>query len=295
MRRFDMYVPDDTIDLLNYLDAHRSGVHLIANGSDLINRIQRREIRPQTLVDLSGLSEFSYVKKDGNMIRIGALTTISDLIDSPLIDPRHEVFREVAAKFGGPAITNVATVGGNICAASSSEDLIPVLLVLEAEVRVRSRHGERVMRLEDFAKGKRTIDLMPNEFLVETAFKALDAKSACAFEKIGMRNSLIIAFVNVAVYLKAEKESKRVEEIRVAFNRVDGKIPKRARRTEEKLRSQQLSAETVEEAASLLRSELKLSSDFRVPAQYRTDVACVLFKRALGRCAQRLLGEIIVG
>lgn len=290
-----MYVPEDLPDLLHYLDTHQSGVHLIANGSDLINRIQRRQVNPKTLVDLSGLKEFNYVKKNGNVIRIGALTTISDLTDSPAIDSRHEVFREVAAKFGGPSIIDVATVGGNICAASSSEDLLPVLLVLDAEVRVRSTHGERVMRLENFLKGKRTTDLKPNEIFVETTFKALDEQSACAFEKIGMRNSLIIAFVNAAVYLKVERKAKRIEEIRIAFNRTSGKIPERARRTEEKLRGQVLNAEAAEDAATVLRSELKLTSDFRVSGEYRADVAGVLFKRALGRCADTLLGEKTIG
>jgi len=291
MRRFDMYVPEDLPDLLHYLNTHQSGVHLIANGSDLINRIQRRQVNPKTLIDLSGLAEFNYVKKAGDLIRIGALTTISDLIDSPIIDSRHEVFREVAAKFGGPSIINVATVGGNICAASSSEDLLPVLLVLDAQVRMRSEHGERVMRLEEFLKGKRLTDLRPNEIVVETMFKALDDQTACAFEKIGMRNSLIIAFVNSAVYLRLERKTKRVEDVRIAFNRVGGKIPERSKRAEEKLRGQMLSAQAVEDAAFALRSELKLSSDFRVSGEYRTDVASVLFKRALGRSASMLLGE----
>ena len=291
MRRFDMYVPEDLPDLLHYLNTHQSGVHLIANGSDLINRIQRRQVNPKTLIDLSGLAEFNYVKKAGDLIRIGALTTISDLIDSPIIDSRHEVFREVAAKFGGPSIINVATVGGNICAASSSEDLLPVLLVLDAQVRMRSEHGERVMRLEEFLKGKRLTDLRPNEIVVETMFKALDDQTACAFEKIGMRNSLIIAFVNSAVYLRLERKTKRVEDVRIAFNRVGGKIPERSKRAEEKLRGQMLSAQAVEDAALALRSELKLSSDFRVSGEYRTDVASVLFKRALGRSASMLLGE----
>ena len=291
MRRFDMYVPEDLPDLLHYLNTHQSGVHLIANGSDLINRIQRRQVNPKTLIDLSGLAEFNYVKKAGDLIRIGALTTISDLIDSPIIDSRHEVFREVAAKFGGPSIINVATVGGNICAASSSEDLLPVLLVLDAQVRMRSEHGERVMRLEEFLKGKRLTDLRPNEIVVETMFKALDDQTACAFEKIGMRNSLIIAFVNSAVYLRLERKTKRVEDVRIAFNRVGGKIPERSKRAEEKLRGQMLSAQAVEDAAFALRSELKLSSDFRVSGEYRTEVASVLFKRALGRSASMLLGE----
>ena len=291
MRRFDMYVPEDLPDLLHYLSTHQSGVHLIANGSDLINRIQRKQVNPKTLIDLSGLTEFSYVKKDGNLIRIGALTTISDLINSPIIDSRHQVFREVAAKFGGPAIINVATVGGNICAASSSEDLLPVLLVLDAQVRMRSERGERAMRLEDFLKGKRVTDLKPDEIVVETMFRALDDRTACTFEKIGMRNSLIIAFVNSAVYLKLETKTKRVEDVRIAFNRVGGKIPERSKLVEEKLRGGTLSAQAVEDAVLALRSELKLSSDFRVSGEYRTEVAGVLFKRALNRSANMLLGE----
>ncbi len=289
-----MYVPEGLQDLLQYLDTHQTGTHLIANGSDLINRIQRRQLDPKVLVDLSGLSEFNYVRKEGGMIRIGALTTISDLIASPAIDSRHEVFREVAAKFGGPSITNVATVGGNICAASSSEDLLPVLLVLDAQVRLRSKHGERIMRLEDFLRGKRVTALRPNEILIETMFQGIDVNSACAFEKLGMRNSLIIAFVNSAAYLSLDKATRRVNEIRVAFNRVAGKVPERAKRTEEELRGKILNGGAVKDAISTLRNEVKLSSDFRVSGEYRTEVACTLFSRALGRCVHRLVGEEII-
>jgi carbon-monoxide dehydrogenase medium subunit len=286
-----MYVPEDLTGLLEYLDSHQSGVQIIANGSDLINRIQRREVNAKMLVDLSGLSEFNYVKKDGTTIRIGAMTTISDLVASSIIDSRHQVFRDVARRFGGPSIRNVATVGGNICAASSSEDLLPVLLVLDAQVRVRSKSGDRVLRLEDFVKGKRTITLRPNEILVETMFRELDDQSACAFEKIGMRNSLIIAFVSSTVFLKLDKKTRRIEEIRIAFNRVRGKIPERAKESEERLRGRILTSQLVEDATASLRSELRLSSDFRVSGEYRSDVACVIFRRALDRCLEKLVGE----
>jgi CO/xanthine dehydrogenase FAD-binding subunit len=294
LRRFDMYVPESLTDLLDYLDAHQSGVHLLANGSDLINRIRRRQVNPKVLVDLSGLSELSYVRKDGKTIKIGAMTTISDLIASPLVDSRHGVFREVAAQFGGPSIINMATIGGNVCAASSSEDLLPVLLVLDAQVRLRSKGGDRILRLDDFLKGKRITHLNPNEILVEVMFPELDDYSACAFEKIGMRNSLIIAFVNSAVYLKLDKRTRRIEAIRIAFNRVAGKIPERARRTEEKLHGQVLNEHVVKEGLSSLNAELRLSSDFRVSSEYRTDVAGVLFKRALNQCAEKLLGEAVI-
>lgn len=122
-------------------------------------------------------------------------------------------------------------------------------------------------------------------------FRELDEQSACAFEKIGMRNSLIIAFVSSAVYLKLDKTTKRAEEVRIAFNRVGGKIPELAKHTEEKLRSKILNPQLIDDAIASLRSELQLRSDFRVSGEYRSDVACVLFKRTLDRCVERLVGE----
>jgi CO/xanthine dehydrogenase FAD-binding subunit len=243
---------------------------------------------------LTGLSEFKYVKEEEGMIKIGALTTISELIASPLIDKRYDVFGEVAMKFGGPSIINMATVGGNICSASSSEDLLPVLLVLDAEGKVRSTHGERIVRVEDFVKGKRTLGLRPNEILVETRFPQLPPDSACSFEKIGMRNSLIIAFVNCAVYLKLDKQSRIVNEVKIAFNRVSAKIPQRARETENKLKGQTLNEQSLDDATAALRRELKLTSDFRASEEYRVDVACAILKRASRSCAQKISGEKIL-
>jgi CO/xanthine dehydrogenase FAD-binding subunit len=289
-----MYVPENLNDLLSYLDNHQADVQLIANGSDIINRIQRRQVNARILVDLSGLSEFNYIRTDKGTIRIGALTTIQDLISSPVLGRRYDVFRDVASKFGGPSIVNVATVGGNICAASSSEDLIPVLLALDAKVRVKSKKGERVIGLEDFLTGKRQTAMLPNEILVETMFEELDDQSACAFEKIGMRNSLIIAFLNCSVYLKLDQESKRIGEIKIAMNRVSGKIPSRAKRTENILRGKLLTKQQVESAITSLRNELQLSSDFRVSKEYRHEVAPVLFKRTLIKCSERLGEKILV-
>ncbi|HUK50497.1 MAG TPA: FAD binding domain-containing protein [Terriglobales bacterium] len=293
MRRFDMYVPENQTDLLQYLDKHQTGIQLIANGSDLINRIQRKQVEAKLLVDLSGLTELSYVKKDGDVFRIGAMTTIAELAASPILDSKYEGFREVAATFGGPSILNVATVGGNICSASSSEDLLPLLLVLDSEVRLRSTKGDRVIRLEEFVKGKRSIDLRPNEIVVETTFRELPENARCAFEKVGMRSSLITAFVNCAVYLKLAKTGQ-IEDIRLGFNRVSSKIPSRARKTEEILRAQKLDGKILADAEATLSHELQLSSDFRASEEYRVETACVIFKRALTRCAVELGEKTIV-
>ena len=292
MRRFDMFVPEDMKDLLQYIDTHQAGVQLIANGTDLINRIQRRQVTAKVLVDLTGLNELKYVKKEEGMVKIGALTTVSELIASPVIDGRYEVFREVARKFGGPSIINMATIGGNICSASSSEDLLPVLLVLEADAKVRSSQGERTIAVEDFVKAKRTTAVKANEILVETRFPDLEPNSSCSFEKVGMRNSLIIAFVNCAVYLRFTPENKLIDEIRISFNRVARKIPERAKKTEGVLKGKKLDEHLLTEAIATLRRELKLTSDFRASEEYRMEVACNMFKRTVSSCVRKLSGEI---
>lgn len=108
-----------------------------------------------------------------------------------------------------------------------------------------------------------------------------------------MRNSLIIAFVNCAVYLKLA-ESKVCDEVRIAFNRVNGKIPQRARKTEQTMKGKKLNEQSLSDAVSTLRDELKLTSDFRASEEYRLEVACAIFKRTVGRCADRLAGEKIL-
>ena len=283
-----MYVPEDFDDLMTYLDNHQSGVQLIANGTDLINRMQRRQVSARVLVDISGLSEFNYIRKENNQVRIGALTTIQDLVSSSALGRCADVFREVADVFGGPSIVNMATVGGNICAASSSEDLIPVLLVLNAKVKTKSKNGERIITLEDFLKDKRKTALLPSEMMIETIFDELDEQSTCAFEKIGMRNSLIIAFLNCAIYLKLNKENSRVDDIRIALNRVTSKIPARAKKTENAFKGRNLSKQLIDNGIATLKSEIQLSSDYRVSKEYRDEVAPVLFKRTLTRCLKRL-------
>ena len=152
---------------------------------------------------------------------------------------------------------------------------------------MRSKGNERVISIEEFLKGKRQTDLKSNEILVETMFDELDNRSACAFEKIGMRNSLIIALVNCAAYLRVD-ESSRIEEARIAFNRTTGKIPARAKRTEEQLKGTSTTTNNVSRLEPIIRAELRTSPDFRVSAEYRSDVAYVLLKRAINKCIHEL-------
>lgn len=286
-----MYVPVSLDDALRYLEENPTDTLPIAGGTDLLPRINKKQVSAKNLVDLSGLSELRFIKRENGTIRIGALTTIADLEEQQENSAWGELLNDVAKKFGSPNIRTVATVGGNICAASSSEDLIPVFLALDARVRTIRIGRAREMSLQEFLVAKRKTALDPDEILAEVSFAEPNALAACAFEKLGMRNILIIAVASVAAFLEADEKRSKIKRARIALNRLRGKIPERAESVEKELLGQKLSGETVKTAGELLEKELALTSDSRASAEYRCEADKVLLRRALMRCQERILGK----
>ena len=242
-------------------------------------------------MDLSGLQELRYIKRDAGTIRIGALTTIADLEGERNDSVWGRILSDVVGKFGSPNIRSVATVGGNICAASSSEDLIPVFLVLDARVKTIRKSGAREIPLQDFLVAKRKTALSADEILAEVSFREPGTWAACSFQKLGMRNILIIALVSVAVFLETDDARSRIVQARVALNRFISKIPQRAGNVEKALIGQRLDERTIKSAVERLGEELALTSDFRASSEYRCEAVKVLLGRALADCQQRILGK----
>ncbi|MGA1974495.1 MAG: FAD binding domain-containing protein [Conexivisphaerales archaeon] len=291
MPGYDIYVPTDLRDALSYLDDLGEATSIIARGTDLLPRLRRRRASAASLLDISGLGgDLRYIRSQDGSLHVGALSTVSDLMESPLIGREMELVREAGRKFGDPQIRNVATVGGNICSATSSEDLIPVFLALDARVKLLSLKGERALPLKDFIKGKRTISKKSGEILSGVELGPLPANSGSAYEKLGRRNILIIALVNEAVVLTMEADRETVRAARVALNRVAGRVPQRASAVEEYLAGRRLGADTIAAAQAVLSSELDLKNDFRASGEYRSEIAKVYLKRLLELSAFRIRG-----
>lgn len=289
MPGYDIYVPTDLRDALSYLDDLGEATSIIARGTDLLPRLRRRRASVATLLDISGLGgDLRYIRSQDGSLHIGALSTVSDLMESPLIGREMELVREAGRKFGDPQIRNVATVGGNICSATSSEDLIPVFLALDARVKLLSLKGERTLPLKDFIKGKRTIFKKSGEILSGVELSPLPPNSGSAYEKLGRRNILVIALVNEAVVLTMEADRETMRAARVALNRVAGRVPQRAVAAEEYLAGRKLGADTIAAAQAVLSSELNLKNDFRASGEYRSEIAKVYLKRLLELSAFRI-------
>jgi CO/xanthine dehydrogenase FAD-binding subunit len=277
---------------VKFLERAGKNVAVIASGTDLIPRMRKRQIAPSVLLDISSFQDdLRYIRQSDGMIRMGALTTLTDVLESPIFKDELSMLREAAGLFGAPQVRNVATVGGNICSATSSEDLIPVFMALGARLKLISAEGERIIPLKDFIIGKRATAMRPSEILAEIHFGYPEERSWTGFEKLGRRNMLILSLVNEALFLSLEDDLLTVHSVRVALNRVAGRVPALAEKTEDFLVGRKLSEETIAQAQKVLASELALTSDFRASASYRTEVAQVYLKRLLQRCCERIRGS----
>ncbi len=289
-----IYKPKSLSDALEFLDKNAPDVKPIAGGTELLLLIRDKKIKPpKYLLDLNPLKKtLSYVKVEGGLVKIGALTSIYDLSQSVLhSDKRYAGFVDVWEKFGTMALRFEATIGGNLNAATQYSDYITLLLAFDANVKLESVKGVRELKLSEFIVDKRKTALNPNELLVEVSFKEPPAESGSSFIKFDRRELLIAGIVTEATYLYLENEV--IKDVRVAFDMVSGrKIPARAVKTEEFLRGKRFSSEVVEEAAEkILPSEMTRVTDWWTTAEYRLEMSKASLKRGLKLAYERIRGE----
>jgi CO/xanthine dehydrogenase FAD-binding subunit len=151
MRAFAYERPALLYDALALLADQGPDARPLAGGTDLIIRIRDGSIRPRTVVDVKRIAEFerSIDVRDGWM-RIGARTTMTDLLRDERIRRDYTALAEAAAYVGSAQIRNRATLAGNICNASPAADTAPALLVYGARVMAVGQGGRRTIPLDEF-------------------------------------------------------------------------------------------------------------------------------------------------
>lgn len=292
MFRFDVYVPRDLRDALEAFKIYGEGLLPIGGGTDLLVLYRQGLIKFKTLLDLWPLrNSLSYVKLEGGLIKIGALTTVEEFESSELLkDKRFAGFRDACRGFASPFIKSVATVGGNVGAAHPLSDITITLLTYDANVRLVSLESERVIPLKDFYLDKRKTVRKPDELITEVFFKEPPNNASSVFIKLDRRAGHGMGYVAVGVY--TELDDALVKEIRIAFDSMGRAFPERALSTEDFLRGRNLSDENISRAVyDVLPREMSRINDYRASAEYRLYLSQVLLKRALLEVGRRIRGE----
>ena len=250
----------------------------LAGGTDLMVQLEADVAEPpERVLDLSRIDELRGISTDGYDVLIGAMTTYTELRDSPVISARLHALSEVAATVGAAQIQNRGTIGGNICNASPAGDTLPVLLAVDAVFECASTTGVREVPAREFWTGYRQTALRDDELLVRIRF-VVDRARHTRYRKVGTRAAQAISKVVIALSYREDEEVWR--DVRVALGSV-APTTIRAAATEAVLEGTRPGEAVADEAARVLAEEIKPIDDVRSTADYRRSVSARVLHRLL--------------
>ena len=264
---------DEALEVLHTLDNAR----VLAGGTDLVMDLKIGRIRPETIVDISRVDELKYIKDEGDYLRIGALTTLQDIVESSLVRAKAPVLVKAVNEMASWQVRNVATIGGNLCNASPAADSAPPLMVLEARLILASREGEREVPITQFFKGPGKTVMRPDELLKEIIIP-YERGSGQHYIKLGRRDAFTLSIVSVAALVKVS--NGKFSDVRIALNSV-APTPVRAYDAENALKGREVNLENIENASKLVLNSISPITDVRASAEYRKEMSVVLTRDAL--------------
>jgi CO/xanthine dehydrogenase FAD-binding subunit len=257
-------------------DAYRP----VAGGTDLLVQITGELGEPPgRVLDIWHLDELRGISVESNALVLGALTTYAEIRRSPLIAEFLPAFAEAAATIGAAQIQNRGTIGGNAVNASPAGDMLPLLLVADAQLALGSAAGERWVAAREFWPAYRRTAMGANELLLRISIP-LRSDRQLRFRKVGTRRAQAISKVVMALAWEVREGADEWREVRLALGSVAA-TPIRAPLTEAVLEGAAPSEATADQAASTLASEINPIDDVRSSADYRRAVAARVLHRLL--------------
>jgi len=276
-----LYFRPRTLEEAVHTLANHGGT-ILSGGTDFFPSLGERPA-PSPLVDISGVADLRGISVGDDSVRIGGRTTWTDVIRTPL--PRcFDALKSAAREVGSVQIQNRGTVAGNLCNASPAADGVPPLLALDAQVELFSIAGVRRLSLGEFIVGNRRTMRRADEMLSAVIVPRELEDAHSAFLKLGARRYLVISIAMVAAVVKTDSRG-RIAKARVGV----GSCSVAARRLVD-LERDLVGVTTVPGWTSRVSPkhlrDLSPIDDMRATAEYRTDAALTLVRRALEACVE---------
>ena len=280
LREFDYHEPATLAEAIAILHAAGDVARVLAGGTDLVVDMKTGRMRPTTIVNLKGIAGLAGIGDVAGGTRIGALTKVTDVEESSLVQDRHPALAEAASLLASPPVRALATIGGNVGRASPASDLGPALIVSSATATIEGRTGARDELVEALYTGPGTTSLAASDIITSIFIPSPPPGFGSAHVKLGKRGSgtdIAMAGASASVVIGAGGE---ISDCRIALASL-GPTPFRALDTERLLRHEVPTKAVLSAAAAAAGREAKPIGDMRASASYRTTLAEVLTKRAL--------------
>lgn len=275
---------DAAVSLLGKLDDEGVDVKILAGGQSLTPMLALRVARPEALIDLGRVKELDYIREEGNVIAIGAMTSKHAAGVSELIAARQRLFHDATQLVGHRQIRNRGSVGGSFAHADPASEYPAVAQVLGMEFKAVGPDGERLIAADEFFVTYMTTSLETNEILTEVRLPVLPAGAGWAIREEARRNGdLALA----GVCLTLQKAGDVISEVSIAAFGVN---PTAVRLTaaEEALKGQPATAENFARAAAAGAAALdEPMSCVHASSEFRRALVQTLTERCLADAAAR--------
>jgi aerobic carbon-monoxide dehydrogenase medium subunit len=256
---------------------------LLAGGHSLIPMMKLRLAQPETLIDINGLRELSFVRLTDGELQIGALTRHAELLDAALAGEHFAILHDAERVIADPIVRNWGTIGGSLCQADPSEDLSAAFAALKATMIIRGPGATRTVAARDFHTGPYETVVGPGEILTEVRIGLRDGPKGSAYEKVGRRvGDWPVGAAGASLWVSGGI----VTEAGIGLSAV-GAAHFAAAEAEEFLGGAPATEESFRRAGEIAAEYCRPVADQRGPADYKRHLAQELTTRALRTAARR--------
>lgn len=270
------FVPKKVEELLPHIDNENK--RLQAGCTDIMVGIKVGKLTKKPIIDINEIEEIKKIFEKDDKVYIGANVPISDIMENKIVNMNFPMLIDAIKTIGSIQIRNRATLAGNVQNASPSGDGTLALTAYDCTLILKSKNGEREVSIKDFIKGVGRTDLKNDEFI---EYIVLDKKYSSYkgyFEKVGLRNSMIISVTSMAVIYK--EKNNVVEDIKIVYGAVATKVLEIIK-AEEYLIGKQLNKENLLKAGEIIEDTVTPIDDVRASLKYRKEVCKNLIMRLL--------------
>ena len=281
--RFEYHAPTSVGEAIQLLNDLGDSAKLLAGGHSLLPMMKLRFAAPEHLIDINRIPELRGVREDGGNVVIGAMTTETEVINSPVIQAKLPLLSEAAKLIADPQVRNRGTIGGDIAHGDPGNDHPALAMALDASFVLQGPGGQRTVAADAFFFGTYMTALAENEVLCEIHAPAFASGTGWAYEKLKRKTG---DWATAACAVVMRKSGDKITHIRVTLTNV-GPTALRAHDAEAALLNNALDESSISAAANAAAAICDPAEDLRGDIEYKTAMAAQMVRRALKAAAAR--------
>ncbi|MBV9562280.1 MAG: xanthine dehydrogenase family protein subunit M [Bradyrhizobium sp.] len=280
---FEYHRPATVADAVKLLADLGDEARPLAGGHSLVPMMKLRLATPAHLVDLHGVAGLKGIRRDGNVIVIGAMTTQHELLASEDISAALPILHETALLIADPQVRYRGTIGGNVANGDPGNDMPALMMTLGASYRLEGPSGARDVAADEFYQGAYFTALEPGELLTAITVPIPPPGHGYAYEKLKRK---VGDYATAAAAVVLTTAGGKVATCAIGLTNLH-ETPLVAADAAKAVIGTTLDAASLKKAAAAAAAIMSPAADARGPVEYRKHVGGIMVTRALQRAAAR--------